>query len=175
MDGGIAAIIAASLGAIGAAIGLIITKENKTSEFRQAWIDGLRKELAELMMYYCCISDKTDPEIVSELTDKINFAAASIKLRFTSDNPTPSEDELLQLISKNILATKPELSPQVFRKRYYRHSEIILKSEWERVKKGERKYRICVMVAVILASISIVIPSIYVLCHIKELFELLIN
>lgn len=45
-----------AIGAIGAALiaatvsllGLIISKEQKTSEFRQAWIDALRSDLGSL-------------------------------------------------------------------------------------------------------------------------------
>ena len=48
-----------ALGAITAALitgflsllGLIISKEQKTSEFRQQWIDALRQELAEFLGY----------------------------------------------------------------------------------------------------------------------------
>lgn len=46
-----------TIGAIGAAVitgllslvGLIISKENKTSEFRQQWIDGFREEISDLI------------------------------------------------------------------------------------------------------------------------------
>lgn len=38
MDAGIASVVAAIIAAAAAGVGLVITKENKTSEFRQAWI-----------------------------------------------------------------------------------------------------------------------------------------
>jgi hypothetical protein len=45
-DVALGAVIAAFLTALVTALGLVITKENKTSEFRQAWIDALRADFA---------------------------------------------------------------------------------------------------------------------------------
>lgn len=59
MDGGIAALLAAALGAIGAAIGLIITKENKTSEFRQIWINELRNAIVGLSQTYQIAAERS--------------------------------------------------------------------------------------------------------------------
>jgi hypothetical protein len=43
----IGAVAAAIIGAGASLISLIITKQNKTSEFRQAWVDALRTDIAE--------------------------------------------------------------------------------------------------------------------------------
>ena len=48
-DAAIGAIAAASIAGLLAFLGLIIAKENKTSEFRQAWIDSLRLDLSKLI------------------------------------------------------------------------------------------------------------------------------
>ena len=45
-DVAIGAIAAALIAGLISLLGLIISKEQKTSEFRQAWIDGLRSELS---------------------------------------------------------------------------------------------------------------------------------
>lgn len=42
-------IIAAIIGAVVALVSLIISKESKLSEFRQAWIDSLRQEIADFL------------------------------------------------------------------------------------------------------------------------------
>ena len=42
----IATVVAALITALIAYINLTLSKEQKTSEFRQAWIDGLRNDLA---------------------------------------------------------------------------------------------------------------------------------
>lgn len=54
-----------SVGAIGAALiagvisllGLIISKEQKTSEFRQTWVDSLRTEITNYLTSFNAISD----------------------------------------------------------------------------------------------------------------------
>jgi hypothetical protein len=45
----VGAVVSASIGGLLAFLGLVIAKENKTSEFRQAWIDSLRQDLAKMM------------------------------------------------------------------------------------------------------------------------------
>jgi len=42
-------IIAAIIGAVVTLASLIISKESKLSEFRQAWIDSLRQEIADFL------------------------------------------------------------------------------------------------------------------------------
>lgn len=44
-------IIAAIIAAVISLLGLLISKENKVSEFRQAWIDALREEIAEVITH----------------------------------------------------------------------------------------------------------------------------
>jgi len=44
-------IIAAVIAAIVSLLGLIISKETKVSEFRQAWIDSLRAEIAAVITH----------------------------------------------------------------------------------------------------------------------------
>lgn len=94
MDAGIASVIAAIIAAAVAGVGLVITKENKTSEFRQDWIDGLRNELAELMEYFLRLRNCSSDEIIS-IRNKINFLSAKIRLRFSSDSPTNEEKNSL--------------------------------------------------------------------------------
>ena len=48
-DVAIGAVVAALIAAIVSLLGLIISKEQKTSEFRQAWIDALRSDLTHLI------------------------------------------------------------------------------------------------------------------------------
>ena len=44
----VATVVAALIAALISFVNLTLSKEQKTSEFRQAWIDGLREELATL-------------------------------------------------------------------------------------------------------------------------------
>ncbi|RXM23569.1 hypothetical protein EO238_18875 [Citrobacter sp. AAK_AS5] len=146
MDAGIASVIAAIIAAAAAGVGLVITKENKTSEFRQDWIDGLRDELAELMEYFLRLRNCNSDEIIS-VRNKINFLSAKIRLRLSSDTPTNEEKKLLSIISEHIVGADPTVDCTEIVEQYFRYSSSILKSEWERVKRGEKKYRIAVTIA----------------------------
>lgn len=152
MDTGIASVIAAIIAAAAAVVGLVITKENKTSEFRQNWIDGLRNELAELMEYYLRLQTCEYSERVS-VRNKINFLAAKIRLRISSNTPTTEEKKLLDLINNQMVSIYSVSSVTEVEKMYFLYSSSILKSEWERVKRGEKKYRIAVTIAYLILGV----------------------
>lgn len=152
MDAGIASVIAAIIAAAVAGVGLVITKENKTSEFRQDWIDGLRNELAELMEYFLRLRNCSSDEIIS-IRNKINFLSAKIRLRFSSDSPTNEEKKLLSIISEHIVDADPTVDCTEVVKLYFSYSSSILKAEWERVKRGEKKYRIAVTIAYLILGV----------------------
>lgn len=147
----IAAVVAGSLACIAA----ILTKENKTSEFRQAWIDELRAEVADAISHASTLlstfkmSDKTNVwEDVKESYEGFRRAAALIKLRL---NPSEDSSKTIIALLDNIedelsTATKDDKSdhqklhnliagtlPEV--------AQPVLKAEWERVKRGEKIYR----------------------------------
>lgn len=50
-DQAVGATIAAIVAALVALLGLIISKEQKVSEFRQQWIDALRADIAATIRY----------------------------------------------------------------------------------------------------------------------------
>lgn len=176
MDGGISSLIVAVIGAAAAGLGLVISKENKISEFRQAWIDGLRKDLSELMTYYCQLDGSLIEDVNNrEIVDRINLSASNIKLRLSSNNPTKHEKALLALINREILSSLPELPHAVFRKRYFSYSSMILKSEWNRVKKGEMKYNICSYISAAVLLISLGAFTVYTYHHWKIIIQFLIK
>lgn len=159
MDSGVASVIAAIIAAAAAGVGLVITKENKTSEFRQAWIDGLRDELAELMESFIRVRREGGEQYV-ETYRKIYFLSAKVKLRLSSKNRTDEESQLLGIIENYIL--KMDLSSDITDvvKQYFECSSSILKTEWERVKRGEKKYRVAVTISyVILGSFGLYFVS----------------
>jgi hypothetical protein len=89
-------IIAAAIAAFISLVGLIITKESKISEFRQAWIDALRADIAAIITHSHAVSGTWD-EARSSSSDtakwldvqahvaSLNEAWIRIKLRL---NPT---------------------------------------------------------------------------------------
>lgn len=176
MDGGISSLIVAVIGAAAAGLGLVISKENKISEFRQAWIDGLRTDMSDLMTFYCeldgvLINDVTEKTIV----DRINLSASKIRLRLSSNKPTEAEEVFLDLISKEILSGSPTLPPAVFKRWYFKYGSIILKSEWNRVKKGEIKYKICSYISGAVLLISLSAFLVYFYFHWKLILQFFIS
>ncbi|WP_210328691.1 hypothetical protein, partial [Campylobacter sp. 2018MI34] len=65
----------------------------------------------------------------------------------SSDTPTNEEKKLLSIISEHMVGADPTVDCTEVVKQYFRYSSSILKSEWERVKRGEKKYRIAVTIA----------------------------
>jgi hypothetical protein len=146
VGGILAALIAGAL----TFIGILISKEQKTSEFRQAWIDALRSDLAELLSSVHVIADAYTAGVLTE-DDKdwravredlrsANSAGTRVKLRLN-----PGEDT-----SKRLLALIKELEDQYVNDNTANYqflegvsnniiseSHFILKREWRRVKRGE--------------------------------------
>lgn len=134
-------------------IGLIISKEQKTSEFRQAWINTLRDDISKFIGQIDKISklvliNKTSIDEKKEETSN-DVILGSIEMRELQSkialliNPKEVKHtkliELLDTIIQNIMQHEnnthaiselTELSQQ------------ILKEEWDRVKKGEPIFNI---------------------------------
>ncbi len=137
--------------AIAAWIGLVITKEQKTSEFRQAWIDKLRDELAALFAVSAFITQKMlDGKSLEAFDDKyaeFMLHLSSIQLRL---NPTETESKnvlgyiqdmriILGEIEAKPIGQKTELVEKLRSKfeLLLTSSNRLLKLEWDRVKHGE--------------------------------------
>lgn len=92
----IGAITAALITAAISLLGLIISKEQKVSEFRQAWIDALRTELSSVISHanaLCDVRSLTNLTLMEkwalgrENLTKINTDVSSIRLRLNKDEP----------------------------------------------------------------------------------------
>ncbi|TWH71503.1 hypothetical protein LX59_01791 [Azomonas agilis] len=148
----IGAILAALITGLVSLLGLIISKEHKVSEFRQAWIDSLRSELANLISHANAIhgADVATFESASEtwkiVRDDfvgINQSAANIRLRLN-----PKEKEAQAVLGK-IEALERLLTPGVamdyaemnrVEKELVAKAQVLLKNEWMRVRNGEAIY-----------------------------------
>ena len=156
-----------AVGAIGAALiagvvsllGLVISKEQKVSEFRQAWIDALRSDVASLISHVNAIHGAIqagfgDPRQMWQHArhDFIgaNSATANIRLRLN-----PSEEqckEVLRLVSELEREMAVGRMPDHARLDAMEHefvasAQVLLKAEWMRVRKGELVYRVAKAVA----------------------------
>ena len=146
-----------SVGAVGAAIiaglvsllGLVIGKEQKVSEFRQAWIDELRKSLIAYLVSINAISDNLRLQKVGSLSDNstllssykaLNEASHGIVLRVNA-NEGPAERLLLSMKEFEALAgADASLTPDRIRALeigFIEAAKDLLKFEWRRVKRGE--------------------------------------
>ncbi|MCQ8278307.1 hypothetical protein NFI95_07570 [Acetobacteraceae bacterium KSS8] len=148
-----------SIGAVGAAVvagivsifGIIISKEQKVSEFRQAWIDELRKCLIIYLVNINAICDavrqiKAGGHSHADLASSyklLNEASHGIKLRI-NQTEKPAKMLLRSMEKFEILAEKNEnITPENIRPlelEFLKHSRRLLKFEWKRVKKGESTF-----------------------------------
>jgi hypothetical protein len=91
-DIAVGATIAALIAGLVSLLGLIISKEQKTSEFRQAWIDSLRAETSAFISHtnalYGVLNPKSrvgNPREIWKISYEdligINVASTSIRLR----------------------------------------------------------------------------------------------
>ncbi|KAA0698102.1 hypothetical protein DTW90_14500 [Neorhizobium sp. P12A] len=159
-------------------IGLIISKEQKISEFRQNWIDELRNDIANLIARINSLHGssrvpwKDVKDAWADTKDDLlglNDVTGKIRLRLNPEEHT----------SKRILDTIEEIEAFFFRngnggsvgdpsalnvlqKRLVVETNAVLKAEWKRVKSGEPIYRIARLSALAVIS-SIVACSIAVL------------
>lgn len=153
------AITAALIAGYFAFMALINAKEQKTSEFRQSWIDALRADISKLCAsvhftaYYC------GPSKVAGAVDVFQFrknmegthkeyieAVASILMRV---NPLEKEGEAKRineafLLTMNLMQAAYNSRNYDLAARYcdqlIDQSKPLLKLEWNRVKRGERSF-----------------------------------
>lgn len=174
-------IIAAFIAAVISLLGLLISKENKVSEFRQAWIDFLREETATVITHAHAIHGAylakfpSNPEIWKNMREdfvRMNEAWAKIKLRLNPDEE-PSK-AILDALQKHEEIFLEHDKPPDFSKlgdadhQLLRCTQVVLKEEWEKVKRGERIYRAATWLAAILVIVgflSLLKPPIQLLLH----------
>jgi len=156
-----ASIIAATI----SFVNLTLTKEQKTSEFRQKWIDSLREELS---MFFGCARTfarateekhklggayeneslfKISEDKISDIRYQVTEVFSRIKLRLNSDEP--EHKELLRLLKRAIDEQNVALKEKTDATKTLKAIEVandyaapVLKAEWKRVKKGELPFRI---------------------------------
>jgi len=147
-------IIAAVIAALISLLGLIISKETKVSEFRQAWIDSLRSEIAAVVTHARAMHGATfeKPTLWRTLRDDfvgLNEAWAKVKLRL---NTKKSEQiDVLEALKEHESIFQPETRDfarlDSTEEKLLAATQIVLKKEWERVKSGELTYKVAKMLA----------------------------
>lgn len=166
-------IVAAVIAAVISLAGLIISKENKVSEFRQAWIDALREEVAAVLthahvlyMSYLLKVNQQAPaatwQKVREDLVNLNSAGAKIKLRLNPKEES-SRAVLRALEAHEKLFPNEGAIPDLdtlesSESKLLTCTQVVLKEEWRRVKWGEYFYR-----AVTVGTALLVLGGLYLL------------
>jgi|HubBroStandDraft_2_1064218.scaffolds.fasta_scaffold02766_1 hypothetical protein len=164
--GGIPAGAYIPLGAITAAViaglfsyfSLILSKEQKLSEFRQCWIDGLRDDLSSFIAAVLSVAYLDDvyrkhygerlnfidlATAIREPHMKASICFSHIMLRLNPHDESAVQRDLIRVLEevRNAFAatdydTASNKFPELREK-----AQLVLKAEWERVKSGERTYQ----------------------------------
>lgn len=150
-------IVAALIAALITFVITVLAKENKTSEFRQAWIESMRNDVSELLgefnilegVFDVAIDFSLDEEEVNkQINDfwklhqkdyaKIDLLCNRIVLRL---NPK-EHAELIQKLSKleGSVGDGHKKSAEMSRE-LVRDFALLFKTEWNRVKEGETVFR----------------------------------
>ena len=156
----VAAIIAGAV----AFLASVFSKEQKTSEFRQAWIDSLRNDLAEFTSILLQVGDELSVrqkrgEDIQALRahlrakepefQRLEACKARIALRL---NPK----EHAGLLNAVNALTEPS-DHDVKAAALIAESQKVLKAEWKRVKRGEPIFFVTKWLSLIVCATSVVI------------------
>ncbi|WP_017454562.1 hypothetical protein [Herbaspirillum rubrisubalbicans] len=156
-DAAIGSVIAALIAGLVVFVSTVLAKEQKTSEFRQTWIDELRKDVAD---YIASVSEATSLYLAKS-TDKAeqqkfldeNFSLFQqfqalehrIVLRLNSSEHSSLIEQVTSLRSKIIIAHRDgggaRAEAQLI-KDLIETTQSVLKGEWRRVKQGESAFRL---------------------------------
>jgi hypothetical protein len=171
-------IIAACIAAVVSFLALVISKENKTSEFRQAWIDGLRQDLSQFAanlrrleaqptyvdwkaLTVRTITEALEagneralrPDFFAENRLRLLQSRYAIRLRLS-----PGEANgvaLLAQVDRALEAYYCSADVEAELESLMNLAQPFLKKEWERVKKGEPVFRASVTLAKWLAAVLV--------------------
>lgn len=146
-------LLVAAVAGVVSLLGLVISKETRVSEFRQSWIDALRADIASLIARVNAVNDKqwapqTNPDerVNRILSDLLNMDEAVARIQLRLKPGGCRERNVLAAAHKMARLAKPDRRTSRDRltraeKRLVEASAVLLKHEWERVKRGEPVYR----------------------------------
>ena len=157
-------------------LGLIIAKENKTSEFRQSWIDALRSDIANFtasarsFAYYdSARREEADllrkleyEKILVDVHQRLVQAQMTIRLRVDPHGP----DRSMKKLNDSLLTSIDEISASLNKAEFesaktqlgtlHGLAAPILKAEWQRVKRGETPYVVAKIGALVLIVVALI-------------------
>ena len=130
----------------------VLAKEQKTSEFRQSWIDSLRSDVSELAGLTETVVDLAESHVEDGEADggkfiydksqeitKIQTCIVRIRLRLNPSEHDHILQPLMRLADSEIDQSFAEVLSDL--ESVVDGTQVLLKGEWERVKLGEPAYR----------------------------------
>jgi hypothetical protein len=163
------AVVAACIAAAVSLLGLIISKEQKTSDFRQVWIDALRAELSTYLIKVNSISDfakhSTEPRerkiaTLIDLYASLNGASFNIALRLNREEKNSiklfeSMAKFNKLFSSGELVEPDQIRP--IETEFISYSQDLLRYEWKRVKSGEITFIVAKWICAVVLVLAVVL------------------
>ena len=149
-------------------LGLLISKEQKISEFRQQWIDALRTEVSSLIAHANTLQaflslkpahDNKAFEISRLDYTGINQAAAQIRMRLNPEEESGKAILATIVEIENLFADGKVPDHQILNsteKELVRKTSISLKNEWNRVKRGELVFAFTKWISAVVALVAVV-------------------
>ena len=174
----------ALVGASVSFVGIILSKEQKVSEFRLNWLEALRDDIASLIARALAIHavhrNAGGPPISNspigiKLTEdflEINRVSVRIRLRLNPKKQTHMPvillmDEIEDLFGKGI-ANAPFEQIDELTTRVTKASQQLLRSVWEEVKNGEPTFQVTKWVALGVALISLGLLAFVVVLQVRQ-------
>lgn len=165
-----ATIGAAFIGGLVAFLVSVLSKEQKTSEFRQQWVDALRNDIAELIGEAALLHDTndrmagrdlktTEAQIEARYSNMVNVRTliARIELRANPDEHTAFLTALhhIQLpdFQRDVSIRDAKLDALTSA------AQAMLKKEWQRVKTGERTFFVTKYIAGAIATTALIVAA----------------
>jgi hypothetical protein len=178
--GVIGALVAAVIGGFVAFISLIVNKEQSVSGFRQAWIDALRQDIANLLAHVIgahgtsITQQSGDRQLWGRIREDfvgMNETIARIKLRLNPNESRKGEKEATQKvlaaldgIDKTFQSDNPnwvKLKEHI--DSLIDNSRVILKENWDRVRSGEPAYVVTKWITLCTAILILVGAFVYII------------
>jgi hypothetical protein len=174
----IATIVAALIAGLFSFLNLVISKEQKVSEFRQVWIDKLREEISQYIAAVNYVSNSSEAWVREGSQQELEHRKAlqashmlasqtytSILLRMNA-----ADNDMTFLVKKEefvsaLTAIRHAIEEGTYEKATSLVDDLrdraqpVLKHEWERVKKGEPIYRGTQIVAAVIVLFALLAGS----------------
>jgi hypothetical protein len=153
-------VLAAIVAGVVAFLASVLTKENKVSEFRQAWIDGLRDDISEFVSVFYWIVDELaeagiEPPSLKNEFISIERMQARIELRLNPKEHAELLRHLHGLVRFESYDTKDAKSRNAAVNSFVFESQKVLKDAWIRVKRGEWTYRLTKWISLLVVAASV--------------------